>query len=82
MAKLSDNPDRKIAVEITLDRANDILTAAQAVVTSCTALKTGDVEGQFADQAAMDTAVVAVRGAYQAITIASLSDASAYFTIA
>ena len=77
--KLSDVTDRKLAVEITLDRASDIVAAAQAVVTSCQALITGDTTGQFADEAALVAAVLAVRDAYNAIAIASLADASSYF---
>ena len=77
--KLSDDLNYLNAVNIALDRAQDLVAVAQAVVTSCTALKAGDTTGQFADEAAAKAAILEVRDAYNAITVASLADASSYF---
>lgn len=79
--KLSDVNDRKLAVLITADRSSDLITAATAVKTTADALIAGDTIGQFADEDALNTAVTALRDAYNALTVQSLTDASAYFTI-
>lgn len=80
--QLTDKPERKLAVQIMKERAGDVTTILNAVVTACNALIAGDTTGQFTDEAALDAAVKAQRDAYLGVTIPGLGDVSDFFTFA
>ncbi len=82
MAQLSDRPEQKLGVEILKARVTEVKTAATAVETAAAAMISGDIAGQFADDAALVTTFNALRDSYTAVSIPGLGDVTDLFTIA
>lgn len=80
MARLSDRPEQKLGVEILKQRVSEIVSAATAVQTAAAAMISGDVAGQYADDAALVTAFNALRDGYTAISLPGLGDVTDLFT--
>ena len=81
MARLSDRPEQKLGVEILKQRVSEIVTNATAVQTAAAAMISGDVVGQYADDAALVTAFTELRNSYTAISIPGLVDVTDLFTV-